>query len=112
MAYKDVEERSALPAFICRMDAKRRNSNNIDTYTPEQIKQAQRLYADVSNAYFRSRVFLNYRERFIAVKVEAPNYADKVSLEVRNLDKACEEAGYKKKATGKGSIVYRIERSA
>lgn len=110
MAYNDVEERSALPAFICKRDAERRNANNFDAYSPEQVQQAQQLFSDVSEAYFRSRVFLNYRERFIAVKVEAPNLADKVSLAVRDLDLAVEEQGVKKVATSKRAIVYRIAR--
>ena len=108
MSYEDVEERSALHPLVCKLDAKRRDAKNISRYTLEQIEQARKLEEDVREAYFRSRVFVNYRERFIAVKVEAPQYADKVSLAVRKLDEACEEAGIQRASLAKGTIVYRI----
>ena len=111
MSYQDVEERSKLHPFVCKEDAKRRDAKNIGRYTLEQIKQARQLEEDVRSAYFRSRVFVNYRERFIAVKVEAPQFADKVSLAVRELDEACEENGIQRAQLAKGTIVYRIPQS-
>ncbi len=87
MAYTDVEEeqRSKLPKWLCAEDAEKRSKQNIDLYSQEQVYKAETFRTMVERAYFRSRVYLNFRERFIAVKVEAPNIRDKISAEAREV---------------------------
>jgi hypothetical protein len=56
-------------------------------------------------AYFRSRVFLNYREKFMTVKVEAPQIADKISDEVEQLLVHAGKTGAVVKH-GKASVIF------
>ena len=85
MAYTDVEDeqRSKLPKWLCAEDAEKRNKQNIESYSQEQVYKAETFRDMVVRAYFRSRIYLNFRERFIAIKVEAPNIRDKISKEAK-----------------------------
>lgn len=96
-----------LPAYVCIQDAKRRDEENIGSYTLTQQSAADKLLAMVDDAYIRSRVFRNYRQRFIAVKVNKPTFADKVSLRAAKLDLWCEANGIVIEHTRHGNMVYR-----
>lgn len=108
MSYVQDETKSRLPAFVCVADAKARDAKNIVLFNDAQIKAGQTLFEKVQNAYFRSRVYRNYRENFIAVKVDKPTTADKVSKEVAALTTYCTSNGIDV-VTTKSNIIYRIK---
>ena len=83
MSYHDVDEesRTRTTAYFARQDCERYNSEHKHLYTKDQILSGEMLKRAAEIAYFRSRVFLNYREKFMTVKVEAPQIADKISDE-------------------------------
>ena len=54
-------------------DARRRNAEYAVLYTAKQKAFAEDFKDQVANAYIRSKVYLNYRERFMAVKVANPS---------------------------------------
>lgn len=64
--------------FIIRQDAEEQSEKYWPTFN--QVKQtiASRLKILVSSAYFRSKVYMNSREKFIVIKVDRPHMADKL----------------------------------
>lgn len=107
MYYED-ETKSRLPAYVCIADAKKRNAANVVLFTDAQIAEGEKLFDQVQSAYFRSRVYRNYREKFIAVKVDAPKTADKISADVAKLNAFCVANNIDIVAT-KANVVYRIK---
>ena len=105
-------EEFKLPAYVCVQDAKKRNAENIGSYSLDQQSAADALLAAVEDAYGRSRVFLNYRQRFVAVKVSAPVFADRVSLRAAKLDTWAEANGIVREYTRHGHLVYRATADA
>jgi hypothetical protein len=61
----------------------------------------------VDNAFFRRRTFLNYRETFMTVKIEAPKSVDKISQEYRDVISFAEKNNYIIK-TGRASIIFEL----
>jgi hypothetical protein len=106
--YIKDENSSKLPAFVCIADAKAKNEKNIVLWSDKQVVDANKFKDLVSNAYFRSRVYLNYREGFIVIKVDRPTVQDRVSKAVETLDSYCVSHGIVKLST-KANILYRIK---
>ena len=100
-------EESKQPAWICVLDAKSRNERYSKLFSDDQKDFGDLLYQAVSNAYIRSRIFKNYRKQFLAVKVEAPKFEDRISKEVEQLDTFCISNNIQIHKTNT-SIVYRI----
>mgnify|MGYP001263830451 FL=1 len=109
MAYTDVEDeqRSKLPKWLCAEDAEKRNKQNIESYSQEQVYKAETFRDMVVRAYFRSRIYLNFRERFIAIKVEAPNIRDKISKEAREVIEFADENDIKI-IKRRASLIFRL----
>jgi hypothetical protein len=105
-------EEFKLPAYVVLADVKRRNAENECLYNEQQLLAGEALLAGIEDVYLCSRVFLNYRQRFIAVKVNAPSFKDKVSLRAAKLDAWCEANGIVKEHTRHGHIVYRANADA
>jgi hypothetical protein len=90
-------------------DIKRRDAENEGLYSAVQLTVGEALLAHIEDVYIQSNVYLNYRQRFIAVKVNAPKFADKVSLRAARLDLWCEANGIVIEHTRHGNMVYRAK---
>lgn len=77
MQTKD-EEKSKLPAYVIFNDIDSQKKQFKDDYSPETISLAEDVRALATAAYSRSNVYLNYRAKFIAVKVDKPQQGDKI----------------------------------
>ena len=89
-------------------DAKRRNALYEGQYTAKQRAFAEAFRDQVANAYIRSRVYLNYRERFMAVKVASPSVRDRIGSAVAAVEDFCNKHGITAHRTA-GAIVFRIK---
>ena len=84
--YKEIDtDETALPKWVAAADAQQRSAANRALYTVEQQQQLDAFYERVCSAY-SARVFKNYREQFMVVKVERPTKAALLAREVRELD--------------------------
>ena len=92
-------------AWYARQDCERYNREHKQLYTKDQILSGELLKKAAEIAYFRSRVFLNFREKFMTVKVEAPQIADKISDEVEQLLVHAGRTGVRVKH-GKSSVIF------
>jgi hypothetical protein len=88
-------------------DARRRNALYEGQYTAKQRAFAEAFRSQVANAYVRSRVYLNYRERFMAIKVERPSVRDRISSAVAGIEDFCSKHGITAHRTA-SAIVFRI----
>lgn len=106
---RELEERSKVRnAFGAILDIKRRDRENIDTFSTIAHSLADKVYADATSAYMRSRVYKNFRKGFIAVKVEAVQRADKMASEVDVLNAFCADNGIEIVSVGE-HLIYRIK---
>ena len=97
-----------IPAWVCVQDAKKRDAENIKLYTAEEQRFAEGLLGTIGDVYGRSNTYMNYRKKFVAVKVDSPRVRDKVSLAAVRLDCWCETNGVEKVITRHGNFVYRV----
>jgi len=105
-------EEFKLPAYVVLADVKRRNEENESLYSEQQLLAGEALLAGIEDVYIRSKVYLNYRQKFIAVKVSAPKFADKVSLRAAKLDAWAEANGIVIEHTRHGHMIYRANADA
>jgi len=89
-------------AFAAAMDAQRRNTNNKSRYSQEQIKRAVTVRDLIDTAFSYSKLYINYRQKFIAVKAEGARAKDALAKEVVSLFKS---NGYAVVSTPQGMII-------
>ena len=89
-------------AFAAAMDAQRRNTNNKSLYSAAEIKRAITVMDLIDTAFRSTRLYINYRKTFIAVKAENARARDGMAKEVVALFK---EQGYTLKQSAQGLIV-------
>ena len=68
-------------AWAAAQDAMRRNENNKSHYTASQKKQALSWQGLLDYAYSYSEMFVNYRQKFIVIKLEQARVKDRVMLQ-------------------------------
>jgi hypothetical protein len=95
-------------AFAAVMDAQRRNTNNKSLYTQEQIRKALIVRDLLDSAFSYSNLYINYRKKFIAVKVEGARAKDSMSKQIIEL---FEQLGYGVVSTQQG-IIVRLDSAA
>jgi hypothetical protein len=74
-------------AYAAAIDAQRRNTNNKSHFSAEQIRKALTVRDLLDTAFGYSRLYINYRKKFIAVKAERA-WAKSMSKEVLALFKS------------------------
>jgi len=104
---KELETKDAgRYAFAAALDAQRRNSNNKSHYTAEQIQRAVTARDLIDTAFSYTKLYINYRQKFIAIKAEGARRKDSMASEVVKL---FDDRGYSVVTTPQGLII-RIER--
>ena len=89
-------------------DAQRRNTNNKSLYTQEQIRKALSVRDLLDTAFSYNSLYINYRKKFIAVKVEGARSKDSMSKQIIAL---FETLGYGVVSTQQG-IIVRLDSAA
>ena len=101
--YRDAEDNGRGAA----VNAYYRNREMACTYTPAQQCLAQRALDLLDTAYAYAQSYINYRKKFIAVKIEGAMRRDrKLAAEAVSI---LEDKGYQVVSTAQG-IVVRIPR--
>ena len=100
---KELETKEAGQyAFAAVIDAQRRNTNNKSFYTQEQIRKAVTVRDLIDTAFSYKSLYINYRQKFIAIKAEGARAKDALAKEVVKL---FESNGYGVVSTPQGMIV-------
>ena len=101
--FKELETKDAGRfAYAAIVDAQRRNTNNKSHYSAEQINSALTVRDLLDSAFRYNRLYINYRQRFIAVKAEGARAKDALAKQVLAL---FGERGYSVVSTPQGMIV-------
>jgi hypothetical protein len=107
MLEKQIERERAPWAWVAARDARQRSLAAQTHYTPEQQARAERMRLVLELVYSNRAIYVSYRQKFIAVKVENPLVINRQLL--RTLEKDWEDLDYQKVVTNQG-ITYRIPR--
>lgn len=106
MKQAELETKSAgYFAFAAARDARMRNIVESSHYSEKQKILADRMALALELVYHARAIHINYRKKFIAVKVDRAYVKDRETLAL--LESDYEALGYKKAASPQG-ITYRI----
>lgn len=89
-------------AWAASMNARMRNIANASHYTEAEKLQAERMKLVMDFVYSHEGVFINYRKKKIAIKVNKAQVKDRVLL--REFEADWESKGIRKSATAQGVI--------
>jgi len=106
MYYPDEELVNKQDPIVAFLDIRKRNEEGRNMYSDEEVAIADEFRAMVENVYFRRRVFQNYRDKTIAIKVTSPKVVDTYTADYSNLIKFAEEHSIKIKKLAKSLIFH------
>jgi hypothetical protein len=95
-------------AYAAVRDARMRNFAMSSKYNEAQKIQAERMKLGLDMVYSARAFHINYRMKFIAIKIENPVVRDRKNLKL--LEKDYEAQGILKEVTPQG-IIYRIKKA-
>jgi len=95
-------------AFAAARDARMRNIIESSHYSEKQKISADRMALALELVYQAKGIYINYRKKFIAVKVDRAYVKDRNNLNLLEAD--YEALGYKKSASPQG-ITYHIPKA-
>ena len=101
---------SKLPVFATLLDIRKRNVVYGKLWWGTDAKdEAGRFAEAVRQAYGRSRVYVNYRKNFIAIKVEQPTRHDMVSDKAVAVETYASIQGHER-VTTKNALIFRVRK--
>jgi hypothetical protein len=103
----ELDTRSAPVKWWAARDARIRSYANSTLYTETEKIRAERMRGALELCYMHSGVHVNFRQRFVAVKVDGAEVKRRGDLRLLEQDWANE--GITKRASAQG-IIYRIPR--
>jgi hypothetical protein len=95
-------------AYAAVRDARMRNFAMSSKYNEAQKVQAERMKLGLEMVYSARGFYINYRAKFIAIKIENPQVRDRKNLKL--LEQDYENAGISKEITPQG-VIYRIKKA-
>lgn len=107
MYSRDLDSRPAPNAWWARKDANLLNLKWESTYSERQKLKASQMRGCLELCYGYRDTHINYRERFIAVKIDRPVVRDRSMLSL--LEKDWTAQGIERRTTAQG-VIYRIPR--
>ena len=106
MSTKDIDtQRSSSPWRVFK-DVSAQNAKNRNTYTAKQQAAAD-TFADCLKMAFAGETYINYRNKFIAVKIERPITKDKFYKAM--IEGIVKDRNYDVRRSAQG-VIYRIPR--
>ena len=107
MLTRDLDTKEACNAFFAARDARMRNYAMSSTYTERERLRAEQVKLGLECVYRVTEVHINYRQKFIAVKLTNALVRDRAS--VADLEAFYASQGIEKRISAQGTI-YRIPR--
>jgi len=109
MNQTDLETKSAGSyAYAAARDARMRNIVESSHYSEQQKIAADRMALALELVYYARAIHINYRKKFIAVKVDRAYVKNRENLQY--LEAEYEALGYKKASSPQG-VTYRIPKA-
>lgn len=108
MKHTDLDTKTAPNKFWAYNDARMRNIAGASHYTESQKIAAERMKLALDICYANKGIYINYRDKFISVKVAGAYVKNKFELMV--LEAEYTKRGYKKAESAQG-VIYRIPKA-
>jgi len=109
MFVKELENKAAGQyAWFAARDARMRSAVNSSLYSDRDKIKAERAKLALEMVYAAKEVHIEYRKKFISVKVDGALVRDRKTLAL--LESDYEKEGYEKRVTNQG-VTYRIYRT-
>jgi hypothetical protein len=105
MQAKDLDTQKAITPWFAARDARMRSIANQSTFSQAQQVAADRMALVMPMVYSNNGIHINYRQRFIAIKIDGAKVKDRKTLKA--LEQDWDKAGYIKRETAQG-VIYRI----
>lgn len=99
--------RGSCNPFAAVLDARRRNIIMADGYSLMERNRADRIHMVLDTLYAHDGIYVNYRKKFIAIKIADPQVLDDVTLDRFEIEWQLQ--GIIRKITAQG-IIYTIPR--
>jgi hypothetical protein len=103
-AARSIDRETATYPWAAVINARMRNIENESHYTHAQRTQCIRMYDALESVYSCRGIHLNYRKRFVAIKIDNVNTFDRKAL---RLLEASWGSDVEKIVTAQG-IIYRV----
>lgn len=94
-------------AFLAKTDAEEISAKNESSFSADQKQYAQAVKSNLSSLYTFKNIYINYRQRFISVKVAHAEVAN--TKELRKYESRLTRDSVAKVITKTG-VIYRIPR--
>lgn len=107
MQNKDLETQGANLKWFAARDARIKSYAQSTSYTEQAKLRAERMRGALELCYVHNEVHVNYRQRFIAIKIDGAEVRRKKDLALLEADWAKE--GIIKRTSAQG-VIYRIPR--
>lgn len=105
MKQRELDTQAAPCKWFAARDARMRNYAKASHYSEQERVAAERMRWGLELCYGNDGIFINYRDRFIAVKVNAARVKNKVELAL--LEESYVQKGITKAVSAQG-VIYRI----
>ncbi len=103
---KDIETKASRAPWLVRKEVSAQNERNRATYSNKQRNDADKLQDYLKHAY-HGKTYVNYRDNFIAIKVERARTKDKFHRIL--VEAVVKDNGYEVRRSEQG-IIFRIPR--
>ena len=108
MIEKETEHKSAGQfAWFAERDARLRSAVNSSLYSDKQKIRAERVKLGLELVFSAEKIYIEYRKKFISVKVNKPDVRDRKGLAL--LEMTYQNEGFEKCKTSQG-VTYRLFR--
>lgn len=104
-----IDTSTKQPAWAAAMAAVQYSKNHIGLYTGAQQDHGGRILDYVTSIFPHHRVYLTYRQNFIAVKVEGVTLQEAATTHAHLLSDLCDVSGVSIVARG-SNVIFRIAR--
>ena len=109
MKHTELDTKSSYRPWFSKADAEMQNRANQSLYSARQCLAAERMKQGLDLCYYNTGIYINYRAKFIAVKVNRAQIRRGMKLELAVLEQDYTAKGYTKAVTEQG-VIYRIPR--
>lgn len=106
MITRETDNKPAIYAWFAVQDARMRNIKGASHYTDSQKARAEGMKFALELVYSAREIYINYRKKFISIKVDRPLVRDRHNLTL--LEKDWTALGVEKVSTPQG-INYQIK---
>ena len=107
MLSKELDTQASPNRWWAARDASLKSYAQSTTYSEQQKVAAEAMRLGLDLVYANRGIHINYRQKFITVKVDGARVRDRRELAL--LEQDYERRGYKKAVTNQG-VIYRIPR--